>query len=77
MVSCGFMSKLQGDKKYRLFLAVPPEVAIEYVDRQGRLAGCRLGIASVYVDYVLFSLLVKRFSTSTDMTSLSIARLIL
>jgi hypothetical protein len=37
-VSCGFMSKLRGDKKHRLFSAVSPEVAIEYVVRQGRLA---------------------------------------
>ena len=54
--------------------AVSPEGAIEYVVRQGRLAGLSKDVASVYVDYGLFSLSVKRFSTSTHMTFFSIAR---
>jgi len=36
-VSCGFMSKLQGDKVHRLQFAVSPEVAIEYVVATGTL----------------------------------------
>jgi hypothetical protein len=46
-VSCGIMSKLQGDNLAPPgHLAVSPEVAIESVVQQGRLA-----TASVYADY--------------------------
>ena len=60
-VSCGFMSKLQGDKKYRLFLAVSPEVAIEYVIGRDAWLVATNGIASVYIDIFFVSLSVKRF----------------